>query len=90
MVFTRHHGAPNPLIGLKEEAVRLGASLMYSGIVLERKETMFGVHLRAVAEKIQRVISAVKRLKPNVSGPNENRRHLFVSIVHSVLCGAPT
>jgi len=42
-------------------------------------------HLRAVAYKAQGVMGALGKLMPNVGGPSENRRRLFVSVVHSVL-----
>jgi len=52
---------------------------------------MFGTHLRATADKAQRVMGALGRLMPNVGGSSENRRRLFVSVVHSVLLyGPPT
>lgn len=59
-----------------DEAVQLGTSLKYLGIVLERKRTMFWAHLRAAAKKAQRVIGAFGKLMSNVSHPRENRRRL--------------
>jgi len=58
VVFTRRYRAAEPLILLEGQAIRLGAYLKYLGVVLERKETMFGVHLRAAADKAQRVMDA--------------------------------
>jgi len=43
VVFTRLYGTAEPLIILEGEAIRLGASLKYLGVMLERK-MMFRVH----------------------------------------------
>jgi len=64
VVFTRHYGASEPLILLEEEVILLGASLKYLGVVLERKGMMFGAHLRAAADKAQRVMGALGKLIP--------------------------
>lgn len=69
----------------------LGSFLKYLGIVLECKETTFCADLRAVSEKVQRVMAALSSLMLNIGGPREDRRRLLMSSVQSVLLyGVPT
>jgi len=87
VVFTRRYEAAEPQILLERQAVWLGASLKYLGIMLKPK----GMMVDAAANKAQRIMGALGRLIPNVSGLSDDRRRLFVSVVHSVLIyGAPT
>ena len=81
----------SPRIRLNGELVALQDSLKYLGILLDRKACLYGAHIRAAAEKAQRVLTSLSRLMPNVGGPGEKRRRLLVGVVHSVLLyGAPT
>lgn len=84
-VTTRRTEVAFLLIFLVSEAVRLGACLKNLGFVLKCKGMMFGAHLRALAHEAQRVMAALESLMSNVGGPSENQRHLFASVMHSVL-----
>ena len=47
--------------------------------------------LSGSGDKARRVIVAMRGLMPNICGPHDLRRHLLVSVVHSVmLYGTPT
>ena len=91
VAFSNRVWSTSPRIRLGGEPVVLGESLKYLGILLERKGTLYGAHIRAAADKAQRVMTSLSRLMPNVGGPREQRRRLLVGVVHSVLLyGAPT
>jgi len=65
--------------------------LWYLGITLESKGMMCGTHIHAVSENSQRIMATFNAFTLNVGGLREARRHLLMSVVHSVLFyGAPT
>jgi len=84
LVFTRRHETAEFLIFMEGESDRSGASMKYLGVVLERKRTMFGVHLLTAVVKTQRVMGALGRLMPNVGGPSKNKRRLSWALC--ILC----
>lgn len=50
----------------------------------------FSDHFRYVIGKMERVVRALSKLMPNLRGPNERRRRLYLNVVMSVvLYGAP-
>ncbi|XP_025155947.1 uncharacterized protein LOC112588879 [Harpegnathos saltator] len=54
------------------------------GVILDRGLT-FKRHLCYVEEKADRVLRALWRLLPNLKGPGEAKRRLYVNIIHSVM-----
>lgn len=47
-------------------------------------------HFRSVAEKADRVAGVLSCIMPNLNGPLESRRRLYMNVIHSVLFyGAP-
>lgn len=87
--FRRNYKDPAPRVSLMGTQVPVSETMNYLGILVD-KNLMFKQHIRAAAEKGQRVLTALSRLMPNMGGPKEVRRRLLSSVVHSVmLYGAP-
>lgn len=66
-----------------------GDSIKYLGVHIDRGRT-FAVHVRRTAEKASGVAMSLARLMPNLRGPIEARRKLYVNVVYSIiLYGVP-
>ena len=82
-----------PLSGSRITAggVHIGveSTMKYLGLVLDSRWN-FVEHFRRLAPKLQRAGAALKRLLPNLGGPNASCRRLYAGIVRSMaLYGAP-
>ncbi|XP_050522925.1 uncharacterized protein LOC126895278 [Daktulosphaira vitifoliae] len=87
--FRRKYKDHVPQIHLMGCAVPISDSMNYLGILLD-KDLMFKQHVKEVSAKAMRVANGLSRLMPNIGGPQEARRRLLNSVVHSVLLyGAP-
>nr|XP_032519012.1 uncharacterized protein LOC116771300 [Danaus plexippus plexippus] len=63
--------------------------MKYLGLVLDSRWN-FAEHFRRLAPKLERTGAALKRLLPNLGGPNASCRRLYLGIMQSmVLYGAP-
>lgn len=64
-------------------------NLKYLGLVLDSKWT-FGDHFSRMAPRVRAAIHGLGRLMPNIGGPREKVRRLYMGVVGSmVLYGAP-
>lgn len=64
-------------------------TIRYLGFELDPKWD-FSRHLTIAAEKERRAANALTRILPNLIGPSENKRRLYVTVLHSTLMyGAP-
>lgn len=89
ILFCSQYKMPNPVVLLNGRAVEVKNTIKYLGILVD-KDLMYREHIRAAASKGHCAMTALSRLMPNIGGPKEQRRHLLVSVVHSVLLyGAP-
>jgi hypothetical protein len=90
VVFTNKYKYDVPRIVLDGQVIQLKSEMKYLGIVVERS-LLFKVHIEEAARKAEKMANALGRLMPNLGGPKESRRKLFVSITMSILLyGAPS
>lgn len=90
MLFSRNKTDFGPLvISLRNRDIPVTRCLKYLGVMLD-SALNFKDHFRYMEEKASRVIRALWKLMPNLKGPGENKRKLYLHVVHSVLLyGAP-
>lgn len=68
---------------------RTGITIRYLGLTLDGRWT-FIHHFQTLIPKVNGAVGALTRLLPNLGGPCEAVRKLYVSVVHSILLyGAP-
>lgn len=58
--------------------------MKYLGVMLDDRMA-FGQHLEYVGEKVGAVSRALHRITPNLRGPSEKRRLLYMNVVLSVI-----
>lgn len=64
-------------------------SIKYLGLTIDAKWE-FTPHFRSLAPRVDRVMTNLGRLMPNLRGPTENIRHLYIAVLDSVFTyGAP-
>lgn len=90
VVFTNRYKYDVPRIVLDGQVIQPKNEMKYLGIVVDRS-LLFKVHIEEAARKAEKMANALGRLMPNLGGPKESRRKLFVSITMSILLyGAPS
>lgn len=76
-------------ISIGDTMVNFQPSIEYLGIMVDVSWT-FSSHFKYVMDKTERVVLALNRLMPNLRGPDERRRRLYMNVVMLViLYGAP-
>lgn len=76
-------------IEMDNQQIKSQRSLKYLGIRLGHNMNMVD-HVKAAAEKAEKMVAALGRLMPNTSGPKAGRRKLLSNVVNSIiLYGAP-
>lgn len=89
IVFRRNYNDRTPEIVIGGVNVNTKRSFNNLSMIVD-DELNFKEHIKAAAEKGNKVLQALSRLLPNIGGPKKPRRRLLVSVVHSVLLyGAP-
>ncbi|XP_076386337.1 uncharacterized protein LOC143264206 [Megachile rotundata] len=69
--------------------VRIGTEMRYLGLLLDSHWSFEG-HFNALAPRLGRTADALARLLPNLRGPSESVRRLYMGVVRSMaLYGAP-
>lgn len=58
--------------------------MKYLGVLLDNKWT-FKSHFHSVVTHAERMIRKLRRILPNMRGPDERVRRLYVEVVHSIL-----
>lgn len=71
-------------LNLGEVELEYSGSIKYLGIHLDNKLN-FKIHINRTAEKASEVAMALSRLMPNIRGPIEARRRLYVTVVYSIM-----
>ena len=71
--------------------IGVGSTMKYLGLVLDSmRQQNFVEHFRRLAPKLERAGAALKRLLPNLRGPNASCRRLYAGVLRSMaLYGAP-
>ena len=82
------HCSWNPLPGnralrLEESEVRVGGVLKYLGVTLDSRLS-FAQHLAAFDSKLRATSASSGRLMPNLRGPGDVTRKLYVTVVHTI------
>lgn len=63
--------------------------ITYLGILLDEHWT-FADHFQAMCVRGRKIVTTLSRIMPNIGGPSERRRVLYMHVLHSVLLyGAP-
>lgn len=75
--------APTSVV-LREETIAIGSSIKYLGVLFDRRVT-FKAHLEASANKAGGVMRALGKLMPNMRGPGEHKRRLYMMTTLSVV-----
>lgn len=91
MYFTgaRGRGPLQSHIQLGTENIVLGSHMEYLGLTLDSK-WRWDEHFTRLASKIRGAINCLGRLLPNLGGPKERKRRLYMAVVASMaLYGAP-
>lgn len=69
--------------------VQVGENIKYLGLVLDGSWN-FKAHFEDLITRVQKAAARLSRLLPNLGGPKEGARRLYVGVVHSIaLYGAP-
>jgi len=64
--------------------------MKYLGMDVERR-LLFKCHLIGAAAKAEKVANSLGRLMPNIGGPKQSRRKLYLAVAQSILLyGSPT
>lgn len=90
VLFTYKYKYANPQITLNGQTLEMKEEMKYLGMLIDRK-LLFKVHICEASAKSERTANQLGRLMPNIGGPKQLRRRLFVAVTQSVLLyGAPS
>lgn len=90
MLFTNKYKYDKPNLRLAGQTLELKSQMKYLGMVVERR-LLFKSHLIGAAAKAEKVANSLGRLMPNIGGPKQSRRKLYVAVAQSILLyGSPT
>jgi len=90
VLFTYKYNHGNPALLLDGQALVLKQQMKYLGMVVDRKLS-FKEHTSEAAAKAERTAKLLSRLMPNIGGPKQLRRKLYVAVTQSILLyGAPS
>lgn len=82
--MTTKRGYVSPDVQLNWTRIDLQTHTRYLGIELSEK-LRFKVHIEMVTAKAVGTAAALSRLTPNVNGPTQRKRQLFMTVVNSQL-----
>ena len=86
------HRRPPPMdfsIRVGNDAIKIPGAMKYLGIYVDGHWN-FRLHFQVLTEKLERTTIMLNRLLPNLSGPRETVRRLYIGIFRSMaLYGAP-
>lgn len=91
LVFHGPRRAPpvGSAISIREVSIELRPSMKYLGLILDSRWN-FRDHIARLAPRLTRAAGALRRLLPNLGGPNAGTRRLYLGVVRSMaLYGAP-
>jgi len=90
VLFTNKYKFATPAIMLDGHPLELKQQIKYLGMLVDRR-LMFKEHIAEAAAKAGRTANQLARLMPNVGGPKQLRRRLYVAVTQSILLyGAPS
>lgn len=75
--------APDHIV-LREKTITIGRCIKYLGVLFDWHVT-FKPHLDMIADKAEGVMRALGRLMPNMRGPGEHKRRLYMTTILSVV-----
>lgn len=76
-------------ISIDGDVIKIGKTMKYLGILLDSTWS-FQPHFDMVIPRTERVMMALGRIMPNLRGPDERVRRLYVEVLHSILLyGSP-
>lgn len=84
-------GPPRDRAQMEVEGVRveIGTQMRYLGLILDSRWS-FGPHMAKMAPRVRAIAASLGRLMPNLGGPGDGARRLYMTAVQSVvLYGAP-
>lgn len=89
VLFCRRSGNEPVEIRIGGEYIQTQNTMKYLGVILDSKLN-FRQHFKFMAEKATKTMRVLMRIMPNLRGPGEAKRRLYVTIVHSaILYAAP-
>jgi hypothetical protein len=90
VLFTNKYKFKTPAVMLDGHPLELKKHMKYLGMVVDHR-LLFKEHTAEAAAKAGRTANQLARLMPNVGGPKQLRRRLYVAVMQSVLLyGAPS
>ncbi|XP_015377656.1 PREDICTED: uncharacterized protein LOC107171910 [Diuraphis noxia] len=90
VLFTNKYKFTTPAVVLDGHPLEIKHQMRYLGMVVDRR-LLFKEHIPEAAAKAGRTANQLARLMPNIGGPKQLRRRLYVAVVQSVLLyGAPS
>jgi hypothetical protein len=87
----RSRGPPRDraFLNIEGERVEIGTQMKYLGLILDNRWS-FGPHFGNLAPRIRAASANLGRIMPNLGGPRDGARRLFMGVVRSIaLYGAP-
>jgi len=79
----RVRGPPRTQLNIDGVAVRIEAQMRYLGLVLDSKWT-FTQHFANLVPRAQAAARNLSRLMPNLGGPGDRARRLYMGVVQSI------
>lgn len=73
-----------PLIKMGKSSIQTGRAMKYLGVMIDSRWS-FTNHIKYVTEKASRVSRALERLMPNLRGPSQSKRKLYLGVIVSIL-----
>jgi len=74
---------------IRGEIVKIGNTIKYLGLLLDGNWS-FGPHFKKTIAKAEGAFGTMTGIMPNLRGPNEKSRRLFINVIQSILLyGAP-
>lgn len=90
VMFTNKYKYVNPNITLDGQTLEMEQQMKYLGMVIDRG-LLFKAHIREASAKAEKTANQLRRLMPNIGGPKQLRRKLYVAVTQSMLLyGAPS
>jgi hypothetical protein len=87
VLFTNKYKYVNPNITLNGQTLEMKQQIKYLGMVIDRR-LLFKAHICEVSAKAEKTTNQLRCLMPNIGGPKQLRRRLYVAVTQSVLYGA--
>lgn len=71
-------------VNILEQQIQATETLKYLGVIFDRRLT-FKSHYEYIERKAANTMRALWRVMPNLRGPTEEKRKLYVNIIHAIL-----